>query len=215
MFREIVKTEEELRSITGYPSELVKRKAISYIDHHCRDFISRSPFVIISTADSSGSCDASPRGDMPGFVLVLDEKRLVIPERPGNRRIDSMRNILSNPQIGLLFLIPGLGETLRINGKAFLVKDGDLLEQMTVHGKKPLIGIVVEVEECFIHCAKAFKRSRLWETESWEPIEELPSAPKILADHAKLEHMTEDDIAKRLKEGYEKRLYCPPLPTLR
>jgi len=166
MFREIVKTEEELRSITGYPSELVKRKAISYIDHHCRDFISRSPFVIISTSDSSGSCDASPRGDMPGFVLVLDEKRLVIPERPGNRRIDSMRNILSNPQIGLLFLIPGLGETLRINGKAFLVKDGDLLEQMTVQGKKPLIGIVVEVEECFIHCAKAFKRSRFWETES-------------------------------------------------
>jgi uncharacterized protein len=207
IFKEVVSSEEELRSIIGYPSELAKRKVISYIDHHCRDFISRSPFVVISTADSSGFCDASPRGDMPGFVHVLDEKRLVIPERPGNRRIDSLRNILSNPRIGLLFFIPGLGETLRVNGKAFLVKDEDLLERMVVQEKKPLLGIGVEVEECFIHCAKAFKRSRLWEVESWEPNETLPSAAKIYADHAKLPDMTEEDIAKRLQEGYKKRLY--------
>jgi uncharacterized protein len=206
-FRDLVSSEEELRSIIGYPSELAKRKVISYIDHHCRDFISRSPFVVIATADASGFCDASPRGDAPGFVLVLDEKRLIIPERPGNRRIDSIRNILSNPRIGLLFLIPGLGETLRVNGKAFVVKDEELLEKMSVQGKKPLLGIGVEVEECFVHCAKAFKRSRLWEVESWGAKETLPSAAKIMADHAKLSDMTAEDIAKRLQEGYEKRLY--------
>jgi PPOX class probable FMN-dependent enzyme len=127
IFRDIVETEDELRSIIGEPSKLANRKVISHLDKNCRDFIERSPFLVISTADQSGFCDTSPRGDMPGFVLVLDEKRLIIPERPGNKRIDSMRNILSNPRIGLLFFIPAMGETLRVNGKAFLVKDERLL----------------------------------------------------------------------------------------
>jgi uncharacterized protein len=138
---------------------------------------------------------------------VLDEKHLVIPERTGNKRVDSLRNILSNPRIGLLFLIPGLGETLRVNGKACLVKDDELLEQMAVKGQKPLIGIGVEVEECFIHCAKAFKRSRLWEPDSWANKEILPSAAKMLFEHAKLPGTTAEKINERLQEGYTKRLY--------
>lgn len=206
-YQDKIETEEELRSIIGYPSELVKRKVITYIDSHCKDFISRSPFLVISTSDESGYCDVSPRGDRPGFVFVLDEKHLVIPERPGNKRSDTLRNILSNPNAGLLFLIPGLGETLRVNGKASLVKDDSLLERMAVNGKKPLLGILVEVEECFIHCAKAMIRSGLWKPESWGDKDSLPNASKILADHVKLPGMTEETIKSSLKEDYKTELY--------
>ncbi|MHA7966727.1 MSMEG_1061 family FMN-dependent PPOX-type flavoprotein [Paenibacillus sp. CAU 1782] len=117
--------------------------------------------LFLSTSDDKGFCDVSPRGDMPGSVTILDEKHFVIPERPGNRRIDSMRNILLNPRVGIIFIIPGLEETLRINGKAFVIKDNEILDLMKTNDKKPLLGIGVEVEECFIHCAKAFKRSKL------------------------------------------------------
>ncbi|KAA9028444.1 pyridoxamine 5'-phosphate oxidase family protein [Niallia endozanthoxylica] len=202
-----IETEEELRSIIGYPSELVKRKVITHIDSHCKDFISRSPFLVISTSDDSGYCDVSPRGDRPGFVLILDESHIVIPERPGNKRSDTLRNILSNPNAGLLFLIPGLGETLRVNGKATLVKDDSLLERMAANGKKPLLGILVEVEECFIHCAKAMIRSGLWRPESWSDKDSLPNASKILADHVKLPGMTEETIKSSLKEDYKTELY--------
>ncbi|MCP3033041.1 pyridoxamine 5'-phosphate oxidase family protein [Halobacillus sp. A1] len=206
-FKNIIQTEEELRSMIGFPSELVHNKVITYLDNHCAQFISKSPFLVISTSDEYGFCDVSPRGDMTGFVQVLSEKQLVIPERPGNKRIDTMRNILSNPRIGLLFFIPGLGETLRINGKAALVTDDELLESMAFKGKKPLVGIGVEVEECFIHCAKAFKRSGLWEPDSWPQQTILPSAAKIIFEHAKLPNMSVDSIQKRLEEGYSKRLY--------
>lgn len=207
MVKDKIKTEDELRSIVGHSSELVNRKVITYLDHHCQDFISRSPFLVISTSDESGFCDVSPRGDMAGFALVLDQKQLIIPERPGNRRVDTLRNILSNPRIGLLFLIPGLGETLRVNGKASLVKDEELLEQMAVNGKRPLVGICVEVEECFIHCAKAMKRSGLWEPESWSKKEELPSAAKILLEHTKLTKVSEEELKKDLEEDYKDNLY--------
>ncbi len=207
LFKNSVETEEELRAIAGFPSELVKNKSIPYIDHHCRDFISKSPFVVLSTTDKFGFCDVSPRGDQPGFVLVLNEKQLIIPERPGNKRIDSLQNILSNPKIGLLFLIPGLGETLRVNGNATIVKDEELLGKMTVKGKRPLLGIGVEVEECFIHCAKAFKRSGLWDPNTWPDKATLPSAAKILFEHAKLPNSSVASIQERLDESYTKTLY--------
>ncbi|SFT14067.1 pyridoxamine 5'-phosphate oxidase family protein [Paenibacillus sp. BC26] len=206
-YNDVIETEEELRALIGFPSEIVNRKAIAHLDEHCADFINRSPFVVISTADSSGLCDVSPRGDQPGFVLVQNERRLVLPERPGNKRSDSLRNILSNPQIGLLFMIPGLGETLRINGRASLIKDDELMEQMAHNGRKPLLGIAVEVEECFIHCAKAFIRSGLWDPESWAEKESLPSPSQIIADHAKLPGTDAEAIARRLAEGYSQRLY--------
>ena len=206
-FPNTIKTVEELREITGNPSELVNNKVISYMDEHCRGFIAKSPFLTLSTADESGFCDVSPRGDKAGFVYVLNDKQLIIPERPGNKRMDSMRNILSNPNIGLLFLIPGLGETLRINGKASVIHDEELLEKMAVNGKSPLLGISVDVEECFIHCAKAFKRSELWNPETWADKEELPKGAKILAAHAKLPNVDEEAIGKILEKSYRDTLY--------
>jgi PPOX class probable FMN-dependent enzyme len=207
LFQHTVATEEELRSLLGEPSELVKRKAISHLDEHCRDFIKRSPFLVMATSDRFGCCDASPRGDHPGFVKVLDEKHLIIPERPGNKRADSLRNMLSNPKVGLLFFIPGLGETLRVNGHACLVRDEPLLEQMAINGRKPLLGIGVQVEECFIHCAKALIRSKLWQADSWPDRNALPSVAEILHQHVKGSDMTAEQIAKRLEESYTKRLY--------
>ncbi|RNF39454.1 pyridoxamine 5'-phosphate oxidase family protein [Planococcus salinus] len=206
-FPNTVETVEELREITGKPSELVNNKVITYLDEHCRDFITKSPFLTISTADESGFCDVSPRGDTAGFVYVKNEKQLIIPERPGNKRMDSMRNILSNPNIGLLFLIPGLGETLRINGKASVIRDEELLEKMAVNGKRPLLGIGVDVEECFIHCAKAFRRSGLWNPETWTEKEELPKGAKILAAHAKLPNVDEEAVGKLLEKSYREKLY--------
>ncbi|BBH22845.1 phosphohydrolase [Paenibacillus baekrokdamisoli] len=206
-FKHIVHTEEELRELLGYPSELVKQKAIDYIDQHCRDYIAKTPLLFIGTTDEHGLCDVSPRGDAAGFVLVLDEKHLVIPERPGNRRWDTLLNLMSNGRIGLIFLIPGLEETLRINGQAYVIRDQDILEQMTAYGKEPLIGIGVEVEECYIHCAKAFKRSKVWNAETWIEPDSRPVASKILAAHVNQAGITETDIEQSLKESYEKRLY--------
>jgi uncharacterized protein len=206
-WKEKIEREEELRSMLGESSELVKRKVIPYLDEHCQDFISRSPFLVISTADASGFSDVSPRGDQPGFALILDDKHLVIPERPGNKRMDTMRNILSNPKAGLLFFIPGLGETLRVNGNASLVKDDALLERMAVNGKKPLIGIGIEVKECFIHCAKAMKRSGLWEPETWSQKDTLPNAAKILLAHSKLPNKTERELDEALQKDYQSSLY--------
>lgn len=148
--------------------------------------------------------DVSPRVDAPGFVVVLDEKHIIIPERPGNRRIDSMRNILLNSRVGLLFIIPGMEETLRVNGRATLIHDEQLLEKMKAKDRKPLIGIGVEVEECFIHCAKAFKRSKLWDPNSWMSKEMLPSASKMLSAHSQFRN---EDVTRMLEESYTKRLY--------
>ncbi|MFC4323101.1 pyridoxamine 5'-phosphate oxidase family protein [Litchfieldia salsa] len=206
-FNNMIKTEEELQSIIGFPSDLVKNKVITYLDHHCLDFISKSPFLVLSTSDKYGFCDVSPRGDQTGFVQVLSDRQLVIPERPGNKRVDSLRNILSNPRVGLLFFIPSMGETLRVNGKATLVSDEEILEKMAVNNKKPLLGIHVEVEECFIHCAEAFKRSGLWDPHTWPDQNMLPSAAKMIFDHAKLPNTSVESIQDRLDEGYLKRLY--------
>jgi uncharacterized protein len=204
---ETIQTEEELRAILGYPGELVKNKVINILDGHCRQFISQSPLLMIATSDHEGRCDVSPRGDAPGFVLVLDDRHLVIPERPGNRRMDSLRNLLSNPRAGLIFMIPGLEETLRVNGRAYIVKDEKLLQQMESHGRNPLVGIVIEVEECYSHCAKAFKRSSLWNPESWMSKEKLPNIAQMIADHVKLPGMSAEKVAESLNESYTKRLY--------
>lgn len=206
-FNDVIQTEEELRDITGHPSKLVTNKVIHFLDHHCIDIISKSPFITLSTSDDKGYCDGSPRGDYPGFVQVIDERKLVIPERPGNRRMDSIRNILSNPRIGILFMIPGLEETLRINGKASVTHDDDFLEKMAYKGKKPVLGIGVVVEECLIHCAKSFKRAHLWEPPFWAEKETLPKAAKILVEHAKLLNVDEKEMNNQLQESYRKGLY--------
>ncbi|WP_394217650.1 pyridoxamine 5'-phosphate oxidase family protein [Halobacillus trueperi] len=207
MFQHVITNEEELRTITGEPSELVENKVIHHLDENCKQFIQQSPFLTLATSDSKGNCDVSPRGDEKGFVHILNEHTLIIPERPGNKRVDSMKNLLSNPHAGLIFFIPGLEETLRVNGKACIMADKNFLEKMAHKGKVPSLGIAVEVEECFIHCAKAFKRSGLWDPETWLAKEERPSAAKMLAEHAKLPDLDEEAVTERLKESYTKRLY--------
>ncbi|MFS0868333.1 pyridoxamine 5'-phosphate oxidase family protein [Paenibacillus xylanilyticus] len=206
-FKDIIASEEVLREICGNPGELVKNKTITYLDEHCQQFIARSGLIFMSTSNRSGSCDVSPRGDGEGFVHVVDQQHLVIPERPGNRRFDSLLNILSNPHIGLIFVIPGLDETLRINGRAAIIQDRDLMTQMQAQGKTPKLGIAVTVEECYMHCGKAFKRSHTWEPESWPAKEQLPKPARIIAAHAGKLGVTEDEVARSLKETYEKRLY--------
>ncbi len=204
--KSIISTEEELRKILGQPSERALKKVISSLDLHCVDFLSKSPFLVLSTANKLGECDASPRGDAPGFVYVLNNNKIIIPERPGNRRIDSILNIISNPRVGLLFFIPGLGETLRINGRAYITNDEEIVQEMQANGRTPLLGIVVEIEECYIHCAKAFIRSKMWDPESWLNKKELPSAAKMLLEHTKV-NTSEEDVARSLEESYTKRLY--------
>ncbi|MGC5325500.1 pyridoxamine 5'-phosphate oxidase family protein [Brevibacillus sp. SYSU BS000544] len=209
-FQQLITTSEqfeELRSQYGYPSERAANKVIPHLDHHCRNFISKSPFLSLATSDVNGQCDVSPRGDQPGFVIVLDDHHLFIPERPGNKRMDSIQNILSNPHVGLNFYIPGLGETLRVNGKAFICRDPELLEKSAVNGRSPLFGIGVVVDECYVHCAKAFIRSGLWNPDSWLPKEQLPSVPQMLVAHAKITNATAEQVAKDLQDGYINRLY--------
>jgi len=209
-FTDTITTQEEFlafREEIGQPSERARNKVIDHIDEHCRTFISKSPFLTVATANINGECDVSPRGDAPGFVKVIDEHHLFIPERPGNKRMDSIHNIISNPHIGLIFFIPSLGETLRMNGKALICRDPELLSNSKANEKTPLFGIVVEVNECYIHCAKAFIRSGLWNPESWLPNEEHPKISKILADHANILNTTTEQIEKDLRISYVERLY--------
>ena len=165
-FHDVVTGPEELRELIGHPIELAVRMQLTALDQHCRAFIAHSPFLLIGTSNSVSQGDVSPKGDPPGFVQVLDDRTLVIPDRPGNRRLDTLMNIVGNPEVGLLFLVPGMEETLRVNGRATIVRDEELLDSMIVNGKRPLLAIVVEVHHAFLHCAKAFKRSRLWDPES-------------------------------------------------
>ncbi|MDQ0270506.1 MSMEG_1061 family FMN-dependent PPOX-type flavoprotein [Cytobacillus purgationiresistens] len=185
LFKDIIQSEDELRSLFDQPGKAAANKIINEIDEHCRDFIAKSPMLFLSTAHADGRCDNSPRGDEAGFVHIMDAQHLVIPERPGNRRLDSISNILTNPNVGLLFIIPRLEETLRINGKATIIRDAGILEKMALNGIAPKLGIAVKVEECFIHCAKSFKRSELWNPESWDEKDNLPTPSKMLAAHVK------------------------------
>jgi uncharacterized protein len=209
-FQGIIATKEDYESFRaeiGQPSHRVANKVIHHIDNHCRQFISKSPFLSMSTSNQDGQCDVSPRGDAPGFVIVIDDQHLFIPERPGNRRMDSMENIITNPNIGLLFFIPGLGETLRVNGKAYICRDPELLEKSNVNGKTPLFGILVEVNECFAHCAKAFIRSGLWNPDTWLEKENYPAVHQMMVDHCKLPDVTPEQVAEELQYVYKHSLY--------
>ena len=183
MFRDLVTSVDTLRAIVGgEPSEVARKKELAALDVHARAFIARSPFLLLGTSSTDGRCDVSPKGDAPGFVRVLDDHHLVIPDRPGNKRLDGMRNILSNPHVGLIFLVPGNDFTLRVNGRAAITQEPELLRSLTAQGKVPLLAIGVEVEEVFLHCARSFRRGRLWDQESWPGPDALPSMPGILYD---------------------------------
>ncbi|WP_157800984.1 MSMEG_1061 family FMN-dependent PPOX-type flavoprotein [Bacillus solitudinis] len=160
-----IQTEEELRDIVGQKNPFLSQKVRDFLDEEFIHFLSLSQFVVIATSDDKGNFDASPRGDSPGFVHIYDETHIILPERTGNRRVDSMVNLIHNPGIGLIFFIPGVEDTLRINGKAVITSDQELLKPMTQKGKIPSLGVVVTIEECFIHCSKSFKRSNFWKSE--------------------------------------------------
>ena len=173
---------DELRPLYRQPSALVRAKQLDRLDGHCCRFIAKSPLVVIGSFNPKLGQDVSPRGDAPGFVRVLDNRRLAIPDRPGNNRLDTIENLFAEPSIGLLFIIPGIDELLRVNGTARLTRSQSLLDQMTVCDRAPKLAIVVTVQEAFLHCSKAFKRARLWSDDYRLPRAELPTLGRMLAD---------------------------------
>ena len=201
---------ETLRSFYPAVTSLAQLKVQDHLDAHAQDFIARAPFLCLGTQSLDGSADVSPRGDPPGFVRILDARTLAIPDRPGNNRLDSLVNILANPVVGLLFIIPGFDDTLRVNGTARLVRDPALLDSMSVDGRLPRLAIIVEVREVFMHCAKAFRRSRLWDPAYRQDRASMPSLSKIILDQttgAPTDAAEMQDIDAALEVEYGKTMY--------
>ncbi|BBK35545.1 hypothetical protein STAQ_06230 [Allostella sp. ATCC 35155] len=196
---------ETLRQHYGAISGLAEKKVLNFLDPHARNFIALSPFHVLATAGGDGTADATPRGDAPGFVQVIDDRRLLVPDRIGNNRIDSFRNIMAHPGIGLLFFVPGVDETLRVNGRASVTTDPAILEAHAVQGKAPRAAMLVEVDEVFFHCGKALKRSRLWSPEVQIERSTFPTLGRIIADQTRVG--TAEEADKRLEESYRTRLY--------
>jgi hypothetical protein len=204
-FSHVITSEADLRA-GPYPAPrgLAVDKQISALDEHCADFLARSPFALLATAAPDGTCEVTPRGGPPGFIRVLDPHRLAFADLRGNRRIDALRNIVANPQAALLVLLPGLGETLRIRGRAYVTRDPEVLAATAVPDRTPDVAVGMEVERAFLHCAKALIRSRLWDPGSWPG--ELPSAARIFRDHAAAPG-GEAAMEERLAEAYRSRLW--------
>lgn len=177
-----ISDEESLRQLYRPPSPGAIKKCIRHLDSHARQFISLSPFVLLATSDAREACDISPRGGPPGHVAILDDRKLLLPDRPGNNRLDSFHNILRFHHVGLLFFIPGVSETLRVNGRASICTCPDLL-QRCMGGRPPKAGLVIEVEKAFLHCSMALELARFWQPSTWPQTRALPSAGKIWADH--------------------------------
>ena len=180
-----IQTLDALLKIYGEPSQRARDKQIDHLDQHCRRFISLSPFLVLATGDS-GRLDTSPKGDAPGFVIVEDDHHLLIPDWPGNRRIDGMRNLIRDPAVGIIFLIPNVQETLRVNGSATIHDDPELLARFERDGRLPLTVLRVRCDEAFLHCPKAFMRSGLWQPQTWPNRGALPTLGEMLRDHAGL-----------------------------
>jgi PPOX class probable FMN-dependent enzyme len=174
-----ITSEEQLREVVGHPSDAVANKVRTALTQEHRDWLARSPFCMMATAAADGTCDVSPKGDPAGFTLVLDDRTIAIPDRRGNKRTDGFRNVLANPHVGLVYLVPGRGDTLRVNGRATLLRDAPFFDDMAVKGTRPVLALLVEVEQVFFHCPKAFMRSNLWQPETWDP-ESLPSRARLV-----------------------------------
>ena len=200
--------ESALRALYPEPSRLAIVKQIDRLDEHCRRFIGLSPFLVIGSTRPGRGTDVSPRGDAPGFVRVLDERTLAIPDRPGNNRLDTMSNLLTEAQVGLLFMVPGLEETLRVNGTASLSRDPDLLAASMAMGKLPRMMILVAVREVFYHCGKALKRARLWQDDYRVDPRSVPSLGRIIIEQAKLEgSMSVAEADAAVERSYKQNLY--------
>lgn len=202
----VVTSAEEIKEILGkdFPSQI--NKVIDHIDDHCRAWIERTPFIVISSADAAGVMDVSPKGDPPGFVKILDQQTLAIPDRLGNHRGDTFKNVLENPKVGILFVIPKRIEVVRVSGSAQVVKDPDLLTDMAVNEKVPDLALLVRVEEAMFHCGKSMIRSRMWQPEEWGSIEGLPTYGQALKDHGSLPDPIED-LDAMVERNETQRLY--------
>lgn len=200
-FDGIVADMTEVRALIRPPLPAIEHKILDHIDAICRDFIAASPFVVLASRSSDGWLDLSPKGDPAGFVRVLDDKHLAIPDRPGNRRLDTFRNLLQNPELGLIFLVPGKGETLRISGEARLVRDTTLRESMAVKGRAPEFAIVVYVERAFMHCPKCVMRSGLWKPDTWGDASSVADIGTAMIEHAQLPDTPEQWFEKIKKDG--------------
>ena len=206
----MIATENSLRSIFGNAQGLALQKSRPGFDKYSRQFLSLSPFLVISTSNSQGRADVSPRGDPPGFVHVVDDRTMLIPDRPGNNRLDTMVNIVENPNVACLFFIPGFEDTLRVAGKAVITSDPELLKHCIVSGKQPKAGILVTVDEVFLHCAKALKRSKLWSDEYKQDRTQMPSIARIILDQvgdAGVDEKIAAEADVSVEENYRKELY--------
>jgi len=200
-FKQVIQNEAELREILGYAGQAAQNKVLSEIDDICHAFIEKSPFVLLGSMDANGNMDVSPKGDPAGFIQVMDSKTLLIPDRPGNRRGDTLSNILQNPNIGLLFLVPGRRDTLRVNGTAQIVRDEDVRQRFIMQGKAPIFVIAVTVKEVFFHCTKCILRSGLWSSEP--ELDGLASFGEAIVKHAKLDMSIEEADAMVADEKNE------------
>ena len=206
-FHDLVTTPEQLTELLGTPSELAVKKQLLELDRFMIDFIARSKFVLLGTSNREGRCDVSPRGEPGSAASVLDSKTLVIAERKGNRRADSLRNILETGRVGLLFMVPGSIETLRVNGRAQLILDPEVLAPLAVDGQVPILAIGVDVEECFFQCGKALIRSQLWGCDGSTTTPGLPCFAEILVEETKISGQTVEKLTEMIDDSYKNRLY--------
>lgn len=205
--QQVVSTADQLREILGEEFESQVGKVIDHVDEHCRAWIERSPFVVISSSSASGAVDVSPKGDPAGFVRVLDARTLAVPDRPGNHRGDTFRNVLENSNVGLMFVVPQRREVVRVSGTAVVVKDESLLRSMAVMDKVPTLALVVHVQEAMFHCGKSMIRSHMWEPDLWGPVDGLPSYGRAVRDHAALGHVALAEIEEQMDYNERCRLY--------
>ena len=203
-----VTSRETVREIVGDPIPIVRNKEMAQLDKYCRQFIEMSPFMCLGTASvEDGHIDMSPRGDPPGFVKVIDNRTLLIPERQGNQRVDSMINITGNPHVGLIFFLPGVEETLRIRGRASITRDSNFLDPLAMNGKTPKLGLLVEIDQVFFQCAKALIRSKLWDPATPIKRSEYPSFAQITRDQRRPDATVEEIEELQTQSGYRTRLY--------
>jgi PPOX class probable FMN-dependent enzyme len=204
-YEEVITTRERLRELHGQPSHRACNKVIDHIDGVCRRFIAACPFVIVASRGADGRLDVSPKGDPPGFVAVLDDRTLAIPDRLGNNRLDTLDNLLGHPEVGLLFMIPGNGDTLRVSGNGRIVRDGALQARFAVNGRAPNLVLLVSVEEAFMHCPKCIARSKLWSPAHWPDRTNVPSLAQAIVAHATPPETVAE--VQAVIDAHNKRLY--------
>ncbi len=205
-FKQVITTEKQFRDIMGYPGQRVLDKSINYLDSYSYDFINKSPLLMLASFSKSGQVTVSPKGDPSGFVQIINKKQLLIPERLGNQRAETFKNILQNPNIGIIFIVPGKGETLRISGQAQIIRDDNLRMQFSINNKAPEFLIAVTVHEVYFHCGKAMKRSNIWAHEKWEDVSQLAKLGEIMVNTGQLKNSVKD-MQKRIDDDERKRLY--------